>query len=63
MKIYPVNKKIMDVFIDIDTQYTGFEPEAWLRVQKNGKNWIQIAGTKVPSWKFKMVTEKLNTCV
>lgn len=63
MKIKPINKNLIDVFLDMNTYPTGWEPSCWLRLQKRGTNWIQLGGIKLPSWKFKMITEELNKCV
>jgi len=60
MKTKYINKKLVDVFLDMNTQPTGFEPECWLRLQKRGTSWIQLGGIKIPSWRFKMITEELK---
>ena len=60
MKTKYINKKLVDLFLDMNTQPTGFEPECWIRLQLRGGNWIQVDGIKIPSWKFKMITEEIK---
>ena len=60
MLIKKINNKLVDVFLNINTQPTGFEPNCWLRLQKRGENWVQIAGIKLPSWQFKKLIGELK---
>ena len=55
------SKHLVDVFLDLDKQTTGFEPESWLRLSKTKDGrWVQLAGVKLPSWQFKQLTMQLN---
>jgi len=60
MKIIPLSPKMVDVFLNQDTSPTGYEESCWLRLQKRGEFWLQIAGIKLPSWKFKQLTMCLS---
>lgn len=60
MKIHRVTAKIVDIFLNLNTYPTGYEESCWLRLQKKGTNWIQTNGIKIPSWKFKQITEELK---
>jgi hypothetical protein len=60
MLIKKVTNKIIDVFLDLDTSPTGFEPTCWLRLQKRGDTWVQIQGVRLPSWQFKKVIGDLK---
>jgi hypothetical protein len=62
MKIHFINKKLIDVFLDMNTYPTGYEENCWLRLQKRGEHWTQIAGINIPKWKFKMIMEELQKC-
>lgn len=59
MVIKKVNKHVVDVFLDINTLPTGFEPSCWLRLQNRQNRWVQIAGIKVLAWQFKKITDSL----
>ena len=59
MVIRPLNKKLIDVFLDMNTFPTGFEESCWLRLQLRGTTWLQVAGIKIPTWKFKQITESI----
>lgn len=63
MKIHKINNNLIDVFIDKNTFPTGYEESCWIRLQKKLSNWIQIKGTKVPSWKFKQVLSEVETFI
>ena len=56
MKLIPISKNMVDVFLNTNTSPTGFEPSCWIRLQKRGTQWVQIAGIKLASWKFKELT-------
>lgn len=60
MKTHFINPKLCDVFLDMNTFPTGYEESCWLRLQKRGNQWLQVKGIKIPSWKFKMITEELK---
>ena len=56
MKKHYITKKLLDVFLDPEKRHTtGYAPDLWLRLQKQKNQWVQIAGVKVPSWKFKQI--------
>lgn len=60
MKPKYINKNLVDIFLDINVSHTGWEPSCWLRLQRKGTLWIQIAGITLPSWKFKKLIEELK---
>ena len=60
MKTKYINKKMVDLWLNMETHPTGFEPNCWLRLQKRNEHWVQIAGIKILPWKFKQITEALN---
>ena len=57
--VKPVTKKLLDVFLDIQTFPTGFEPDCWLRLQYREGRWVQVGGIRIPSWQFKKLTGAL----
>lgn len=60
MKVFAITKNLVDVFLTPEKHHkTGYEKELWLRLQKRGEQWIQVAGVKIPSWKYKQITEAL----
>jgi hypothetical protein len=61
--IRKISPKLLDIFLNETSSKSGivgFEPQGWLRLQKRGLVWVQTAGAKIPSWKFKFITEELN---
>ena len=65
MKIFKIRKGLYDIFLDYNTFPTGFEESCWLRLQLSyGKppiTWKQLAGIKLPSYKFQEITKTLET--
>ena len=60
MKTHFITPKLVDIFLDMETSPTGYEESCWLRLQKRGQQWIQLKGIKIPSYKFRMITEELK---
>lgn len=61
MKIKLITKKLIDIFLNTNTSPTGWEPSCWLRLQKRGEVWVQIAGIRLPPWRYKLITENIAT--
>ena len=61
MKTIPLNKNVLDVFMDFDTQPTGFEPSCWVRLhkQRGTDSWKQVAGIRLPTHKFQAMLKEL----
>jgi hypothetical protein len=55
--IRKISPKLLDIFLN---HVVGFEPQGWLRLQKRGLVWVQTAGAKIPSWKFKSIVENIK---
>lgn len=60
MKIKHITKNLVDVFLDMDTHPTGFEPNCWLRLTKRGNSWVQTHGIRVPAWTYKKIVGELK---
>lgn len=60
MVVKKVNKHLVDVFVDLHTFPTGFEPSCWLRLAKRGNNWVQVDGIRLLSWQFKKLIGELK---
>ena len=62
MYIKPINKNLVDIFLDSDLGITGFEPNCWLRLHKNREGkWTQVSGIRVPGFKFSAILKELST--
>jgi len=62
MYIKRVNSHTIDIFLDFDTQPTGFEPACWIRLTKTRQQpntWKQIAGIRLPSYKYQAILKQL----
>jgi len=61
MKVIKVNNSTIDVFLDLNTSPTGFEQVCWLRLYKNKQTntWKQLAGIKLPSYKYQTILKGL----
>lgn len=61
-KVCKVKNDLIDVFMDYSTSPTGFEENCWLRLHKNKQGqWKQIAGVKLPSYRYQAVVKNLST--
>lgn len=62
MKIHTINPNLIDIFLDFDT-HTGYDPECWLRLRKSkpDNKWKQIAGIKLPSYRYQNLLKTLET--
>lgn len=65
MKTIKVNNNTIDVFMDYHTFPTGFEPSCWLRLYRSKVQpyWKQIAGIKLPSYKYQALITEIQTFI
>jgi hypothetical protein len=55
-----VHKHLVDLFLDTPNPFpTGFEPSVHLRLNQRHGVWVQVSGTKIPSWQFKKIVGEL----